>query len=198
MNNFITSVIVIITVCVNLGQSCFSRYEEPERNVTNYKVMIGMGFPYENGQNIEIVDLKHPNCERTILVGNPARSNSVAGHISNKSVICGGYFKNSEDMDHNYFEDCYIPGELNWNIYMLEKRGFASSIVINDTFLWIVGGKSDFNTSLNTSEFITLSGSSSRGPKLPFTVHGHCMVHINSSTSFLIGSVTNLNFCWPK
>ena len=153
-----------------------------------------MGFPYENGQNIEIVDLKHPNCERTILVGNPARSNSVAGHISNKSVICGGYFKNSEDMDHNYFEDCYIPGELNWNIYMLEKRGFASSIVINDTFLWIVGGKSDFNTSLNTSEFITLSGSSSRGPKLPFTVHGHCMVHINSSTAFLIGSVTNLNF----
>ena len=51
-----------------------------------------------------------------------------------------------------------MPGQPDKKMTMLEKRGFASSVVLEDLQkLWIVGGKSGFDTVLNSTELISLN-----------------------------------------
>ena len=83
-----------------------------------------------------------------------ARSKSVGGFVYNQPVLCGGYFNYEL---RKYFQDCFVPGQPDKKMNMLEKRGFASSVVLEDLQkLWIVGGKSGFDTPLNSTELISL------------------------------------------
>ena len=77
---------------------------------------------------------------------------------------------------------------------MTEPRLFASSIVLNQNTLWIVGGENGPRSSrryLNTTEFISIDSNQEinqkQGPTLPFGISNHCMVQYNSSAIYLIG-----------
>ena len=77
---------------------------------------------------------------------------------------------------------------------MTEPRLFASSIVLNQNTLWIVGGENGPSSSrryLNTTEFISIDSNQEinqkQGPTLTFGISKHCMVQYNSSAIYLIG-----------
>ena len=77
---------------------------------------------------------------------------------------------------------------------MTEPRLFASSIVLNQNTLWIVGGENGPSSSrryLSTTEFISIDSNQEinqkQGPTLPFGISKHCMVQYNSSAIYLIG-----------
>ena len=69
---------------------------------------------------------------------------------------------------------------------MTTSRQFASSIVINQTTLWVIGGSSP---SLETStEYIDIVlGTSTTGPELPCALLPHAHVSLNHSVSMIIG-----------
>ena len=79
---------------------------------------------------------------------------------------------------------------------MLEERIHASSVILNQTTLWITGGfcmldKGDLKKS---TEFFSVQDSkniSVKGPELPFRVHHHSMIFVNSKTIYLIGGYQN-------
>ena len=79
-------------------------------------------------------------------------------------------------------------------INMTEPRLFASSIVLNQNTLWIVGGEKGKRTNRtyqNTTEFISIDSNQEinhkQGPTLPFGISKQCMVQYNSSAIYLIG-----------
>ena len=44
---------------------------------------------------------------------------------------------------------------------------------------------------MNTSQFLSLDQPPEKGPDLPFTLVGHCMVQVDSETIYLIGGCQN-------
>ena len=101
----------------------------------------------------EIIDLTDPNNDSFIFITPPMFDDKpVGGLLRNKPVVCG--YGKGED-------GCFIfdqpmrrtlPRPLGFGAYsesqnmvipsrnsMLEKRNHASSVVLNDTTLWVVG-----------------------------------------------------------
>ena len=72
--------------------------------------------------------------------------------------------------------------------YEIEGRTSASSVVLNQSRLWVTGGLYDRNH-LNTSQFLSFDQPPEKGPDLPFTLGGHCMVQVDSETIYLIGGI---------
>ena len=86
------------------------------------------------------------------------------------------------------------------NSMVLERRRDASSIVLNETTIWVTGGHASqnqdyifeylsdrFPTAKNTTEFIKYDEPSVKGPELPFKIFGHTMVKVDSETVYIIG-----------
>ena len=88
-------------------------------------------------------------------------------------------------------DDCKILDKPLKTFQMLEKRCFASSVVLNQTKLWVTGGGSSPGSYLASTEIISLDQSVIQGPTLPFSIDGHSMVQVNSKTIYLIGGVQN-------
>ena len=65
-----------------------------------------------------------------------------------------------------------------------------SSVVLNKSKLWITGGIQR-RSSTNSTEIISLDQPPVPGPDLPFTVYGHSMVLVDSTTIYLIGGCQN-------
>ena len=74
---------------------------------------------------------------------------------------------------------------------MMIRRQLMSSVVLNESKIWVTGGLFDDGERLNSTEVISLDQPSVQGPKLPFTVSDHCLVLVNSSTILLIGGIQN-------
>ena len=70
-----------------------------------------------------------------------------------------------------------------------------SSVVINETILWITGGIKNYGIRTDpdfvTSEFVLMNGSVIVGPALPFLnermLYSHAMVNINNVLTMVIG-----------
>ena len=87
---------------------------------------------------------------------------------------------------------------------MFEARTFASSVVLDNDTLWIVGGEgiaspsNDWMGYLNTTELIKIDSdkkiSHCNGIELPFPVFRHRMIQYNSSAIFLIGGYYKLEY----
>ena len=73
---------------------------------------------------------------------------------------------------------------------MIQRRMFASSVVLNQSTLWVTGGEEHFNA-LSTTEFITLDQAAATGPKLPFTISHHGMIKLNDHAIYIIGGWQN-------
>ena len=70
---------------------------------------------------------------------------------------------------------------------MVQNRFWASSVVFNESTLWIVGGLDKNDTALATTEFISVDRGPTLGPELPFSIRGHCMIKLSDNSIYVIG-----------
>ena len=110
--------------------------------------------------------------------------------------------ENEED-DGDDLIDCHFLGKQ-MNSMVLERRRNASSIIFNETTIWVTGGHASededslfedledrFSTAKSTTEFIKYGEPSIEGPELPFKIFGHTMVKVNSETVYIIGGFSD-------
>ena len=117
----------------------------------------------------------------------PQRSGSIGGLIQGQPIICGGYVDNSTN--YGFLQDCLVTtSHPNIKINMLKKRTLASSVVLNQDTLWVIGGEDDSHH-LKSTEFIKLNQTSVEGPELPFTITSHCAVKYKENKIFFIGEL---------
>ena len=67
----------------------------------------------------------------------------------------------------------------------IEARHFLATVEIQNK-LWILGGSNDNFDGLQSSEFLTSSGTSS-GPTLPEKVESHCVTSLSETKVMIIG-----------
>ena len=85
----------------------------------------------------------------------------------------------------------YTTGNLNFE--MIKARNSAASVVLNNSTLWVVGGKNypapqdEYFISYHTTEFVSFDYAPIEGPILPFSVWQHSMIQYDEKTIFLIG-----------
>lgn len=108
-------------------------------------------------------------------------------------MICGGVYT-WEDLDRNCYS--FENGIWEQNMALTEVRIFSaiapSPFELESHRLFITGGKAnDSIIYVDTSEIYTVNGWEKLEPSMPKPMYGHCMVAINSSSTFLIGGFQN-------
>ena len=94
------------------------------------RILVTTGFIGDEGQETartsEVIDLFNPNISCSNLENAPSvRWASVGGVLNGRPLICGGFNPPFS------FQDCfYVQGDHNQNISMIQKRSFASSVVM--------------------------------------------------------------------
>ena len=78
-----------------------------------------------------------------------------------------------------------------WSNNMMIPRSMMSSVVLNESKIWITGGWSNNGNVEKSTEIISLDQPPVPGPDLPFKVYDHSMVLVNPSTIYLIGGFQN-------
>ena len=124
--------------------------------------------------------------ERCLAEKYERRFNPVGDFLDGKFVICGG---------SNYSkikQDCEVIHETGIQTFKLIANGRdeASFVKLNQSLMWITGGSVSPTTSLNSTELVTVNGSTA-GVSLPFTITRHCMVEYQPNIIFLIGGELN-------
>ena len=114
---------------------------------------------------------------------NGSRKRSTGGVISNQPLICGGFIDNDDRIKAKHVSFIGMP---NHYFKIMIPRSFASSVVMNDSYIWVTGGCSKEGLEKST-EIISLDQPPVSGPDLPFTVSHHSMVLVDPKTIYLIG-----------
>ena len=135
------------------------------------------GFPIPTGENIEILDLIDPNFKCIFKDERAKRGGeAIGGMLKNQAIIVGGSALAPENPCENYI----ILGNPCNNIKTFDQRSNGdASVVLNKNTLWITGNQ--------TTEFVKLDQPPLQGPNLPFLIHSHSMVQIDSNTVYIIG-----------
>ena len=148
-----------------------------------------------SGQNIsnhfpirttEIFDIEHRNAQCDNLANFPiGLIHATGGLINQRPIICGGESDEGFGVQISAKCYCYKSEQKAWKecATMTTKRYLASSIVVNDSLLWITGGRSydDKYIDLDSTEFISTNGDVKLGTPLPNALSSHCMVNLNGS-----------------
>ena len=145
------------------------------------KLLVASGFPIPTGENIEILDLIDPNFKCIFKDERAKRGGeAVGGMLKNQAIIAGGSALAPENPCQNYI----ILGNPCNTIKTFDQRCNGDAcVVLNKNTLWITGNE--------TTEFIKLDQPPLQGPKLPFLIHSHSMVQIDSNTVYIIGGNQN-------
>ena len=139
----------------------------------------------------EIIDVQS-NSDVTSSFGEipSLRRRAVGGLIGSTPIICGGY-----DSNYNREESCFTYNQSQWTKThtMTTKRSYASSVQLNSTTLWIVGGY-NWGGYLDSSEFVGLDSTVGKpGPKLPYPLGLSCAVKYSAEKVYIIGGRTGLS-----
>ena len=139
---------------------------------------------------VEIIDLINPKFKHKLNDERAARVAPFGGILQNQPLLFAGM--GSCDLNHKALKDGIALGS-NEKIYKYETEGrrCASSIILNQTRLWVTGGQDEKGNDKKSSQFISLDQPPEKGPKLPFTVSNHCMAQVDSKTIYLIGGYQN-------
>ena len=133
----------------------------------------------------EIVDVSDP-ARSCSLEDISHRLGSVGGLLETAPVICGGM---GGGVGSGFRNDCLLYGTSKV-ITMNTKRFESSSVTINSTMIWVLGGLNSGNE-LDSSEFITEYGTKN-GPSLPEAVRSSCAVKfIETGDVYLVGGRTS-------
>ena len=129
---------------------------------------------------LEIIDLINTKLKSDIVVDkNGSRIGATGGILQNQPLIYGGQDGGKTNVS--------IIGMPNHCFEMMIPRSCMSSVILNESKIWITGGWSNNDGSLKSTEIISLNQPPVLGPDLPFTVCGHSMVLVDPTTIYLIG-----------
>ena len=125
------------------------------------------------------------------------RHGPVGGLIENVPVIYGGHSD-----EKGYLTDCISIGQTKRILQTLQERIFCYGLVVNKSYLWLIGGKLKREEKYSTStEFISLDKPPIKGPNLPFASCDTIMVQVDPNTIYLIGGfqTTDIDAIgWPE
>ena len=142
----------------------------------------------------EVIDLEDQTNTCQNLPDFPVQIHGATGGLievlgRNAALVCGGtYFLELEPRCYAIFEDATTV------IGMSIHRAYGSSVIINNTNLWITGGLT-YGTSLETL-YQSLSSTEvidaqykthTPGPKLPQKLYSHCALSINQKEVMIVG-----------
>ena len=155
--------------------------------LANVIIAGGMNEQNKARNRVEIIDLVNPKLKHTWVDERAARCLPFGGILQNKPLLFGGC-----DINYKNLKDGISFGSsVEIYEYEIEDRRCASSVVLNQTRLWVTGGVDEIWEHKKSSQFLSLNQSPEKGPELPFTVNLHCMVQVDSETIYLIGGVLN-------
>ena len=145
---------------------------------------------------LEIIDLINSKLTSDIVVDeNGSKLGATGGILQNQLLICGGHDGRSY---YNGTRNVSIIGMPSHGFEMMIPRNHTSSIVLNESKIWVTGGNCDFGGKYTlhqqyykSTEIISLDQPTVSGPDLPFTVWGHSMVLVDPTTIYLIGGFQN-------
>ena len=85
------------------------------------KLLVTTGYPYENGQKSELIDLLNPGSVCEDLPDFPIQVGAASGGLllNNQPLICGG-------LSSNYELQCYIVGNGHFKLHLLQDRAWSS------------------------------------------------------------------------
>ena len=132
---------------------------------------------------VEIVDVSDPSMSCVLDDDLTFRISSTGGMLGTTPVICGGYGTVPSRLEIE--NKCLLYG-TSQKITLNSRRNGHSSVGLNNTMLWIMGGGNGSHT-MDSTEFVTREGAVN-GPKLPERVADHCSVHFpGNGNVYLIG-----------
>ena len=159
----------------------------------------------------EIVDFLNPNAKSQLSADNVPRVDwATGGLLQNSPIVCGG-----RDKQLKILQDCVVIGQewrffsslLNFlnlgfalnrflrflrpEIRMIEKKINAASVALDQSTLWIVGGRDEFYNALTSTELIKLGQPSVKGSELPFKISEHSMIQYDEKSIYIIGGYQN-------
>ena len=134
----------------------------------------------------EIIDLINVEFRYELLDKRATRHNAVGGILQNEPIMCGGNYL------YGFTKEIIVVGKPEIQPFLSNnQRVRASSIVLNNTTLWITGGTNPLRGTINstTTEFITLGRQyhPDEFPKIPFNLSAHSMIQLDSQTVYIIG-----------
>ena len=141
----------------------------------------------------EIVDFRNPNANYKLLANIVPRVDyATGGLLQNLPIVCGRH-----KMD-NTAQNCFVVGQPEMEMKMIEKRSLAACVSLDPCTLWIVGGYNG-NRFLRSTEFIKLGQPSVKGPDLnvdsgnnfPLQISGHSMIQYDEKSIYIIGGNQN-------
>ena len=151
------------------------------------------GYHYGSSVKTEILDLSDSSLSCLIEEEDISnRFRSTGGMLGTIPVICGGYASGT------YLNECLLYGTTSQVITMHSIRVGHSSVALNNSMLWILGGSNHGGTSsgyhLDSTEFITTNGAFI-GPTIPAPVSDSCAVKFpGNGNVYLIGGKTPSGF----
>ena len=142
--------------------------------------MVGGNLASNSGPSTEVIDVANNSLTcNSFGELETSRTLSMGGLLENIPIVCGG-------STTSVMQSCLIFGQSQ-TVTMTSKRYGASSVVLNTTTMWFMGGKSASTTYLSSSEFITLENSVP-GPSLHTYGYAYdCAVKYNESHVYRIG-----------
>ena len=144
---------------------------------------MGGDTPHTNDFETEVIDVSSSSSSSPFGDIDSKRPNAVGGLLGSTPILCGG-------SDYPSFEDsCISFKNSQWTKthQITTKRGYAASVQLNSTTMWILGGKNS-DDRLDSSEFVELDSTVGKpGPKLPYVVETHCAVKYSKDKVHVIG-----------
>ena len=126
---------------------------------------------YVNGgptDSTEVVELVKTNSTPSFGQLPSTRYYAVGAMFGNAPILCGGRDGSS------YFDTCISFQNSQWSQShsMNEKRRNAAGVQINPTTFWVLGGRRDGSSYLDSTEFIIQGQTNGvHGPKLPYKLY---------------------------
>ena len=155
------------------------------------RYLITTGWSSSSSLKTEIIDLSDPTKSCLIeddisTITSYSLLRSTGGLLGTTPVICGGY-----ETSGNTLNECLLYG-TSQVLTMNSNRGGHSSVALNNSMLWILGGYS--NGLSDSTEFISIDGAVN-GPTLPEAVEASCAVKFpETGFVYLIGGRTPSDF----
>lgn len=151
-------------------------------------------WPEENSNPLEIIDLINTKLKSDIMIDvntiSRRQCGATGGILQNQPVICGGYDNDGHGSDTANVSVMSLIGMPNQCFKLMSDRICASSVVLNESKMWVTGGEL-YGHDKKSTEILSLDRPSVPGPDLPFTVFYHSMVLVDPTTIYLIGGVQN-------
>ena len=137
------------------------------------------GRPSSNGVKTEILDISNPSMS-CLLDDTTYRYGSQGGLLGSTPVICGGHDGSGSANGTGTGRECLLYGTSQM-ITMNIDREFYSSVMLDNSMIWLIGGHSWTAWGLlDSTEFVTKDGAVS-GPILPETSFAACAIKFDSN-----------------